>query len=344
MGNAAARRVNLGAAQALRGDLLAGDRLDHVRAGEEHRAVAGHDDEVGEGRRIHRAARAGAEDHRDLRDHARGHDIAHEDLAIGGQAAHPLLDARAAGIVQPDDRDATLQRQVLDAADLLRLHFGERAAEHGEVLGIHRHAAAVDLAEAGDDAVAGEALLVQAEIADLMRGQRAEFLERAVVEQQRQPLARGELATCMLLFDALAAAAQHGAAPHLAQHLQVVVRLARHRLAPVGLLLRLRHRLSRLPLRAARYRCGPSRVEPRPGCLRVSPAEHLTGINCCESRHAKPRQPAPTTSAPSTTARWCAARRSSAPRRSRAWPASGAAPRPARRHAPAGPARRGRPG
>ncbi len=57
-----------------------------------------------------------------------------------------------------------------------------------------------------------------------MRGQRAELLERAGVEQQRQALARRVLAARVLLFDALGAAAQHGAAAHLAQHLQVVGR------------------------------------------------------------------------------------------------------------------------
>ena len=85
-----------------------------------------------------------------------------------------------------------------------------------------------DLAEAGDDAVTREALFVQPEGADLVRGQRAEFLERTFVQQQGKPLARGELAARMLLLDAFAAAAQDGATAHLAQRLQVIVRLVGH--------------------------------------------------------------------------------------------------------------------
>ena len=69
---------------------------------------------------------------------------------------------------------------------------------------------------------------------DVVRGERAELLERAFVEQQREPLARGELAARVLLLDALLPAAQHRAAAHLAQHGQVFVRRPlRHRRLPV---------------------------------------------------------------------------------------------------------------
>ena len=54
--------------------LLAGDRLDHVGAGDEHvRGLLDHEDEVGHGRGVDGAARAGPHDHRDLRDHAGAH-------------------------------------------------------------------------------------------------------------------------------------------------------------------------------------------------------------------------------------------------------------------------------
>jgi hypothetical protein len=48
-----------------------------------------------------------------------------------------------------------------------------------------------------------------------MRGERAEFLERAFVEEQREPLARRELAARMLLLNAFLPTAEHGAAAHL---------------------------------------------------------------------------------------------------------------------------------
>ena len=221
--NAAAVHVHLGAAQALRRHVLAGHRLDHVGAGQEHRTAVGHDDEVGQRRRVDGAAGAGPEDQRDLRDHARGHHVAHEHLAVRGEAAHAFLDAGAPRVVEPDQRDAGLERQVLDAADLVRLHLRERPAEHREVLREHRDAPPADLAEARDQAVAEKALVGEPELRNVVRRQRAELLERALVQQQCQALAGGELAPRVLLLDPLPAPAQHRAPAHFAQRRQMVV-------------------------------------------------------------------------------------------------------------------------
>ena len=55
-------------AELLERDLLAGDRLHHVGAGDEHVAgLADHEDEVGHRRAVHGTAGARPEDHRDLR-------------------------------------------------------------------------------------------------------------------------------------------------------------------------------------------------------------------------------------------------------------------------------------
>ena len=122
--------VRHGAAQLLLGDVLVGDGLDHVGTGDEH--VAGlvhHEDEIGDGGRVDGAAGARAHDGGDLRDDAAGERVAQEDIGVAGEREHALLDARAAGIVQADDGRAGLQREVHDLADLLRVGFGERAAE-----------------------------------------------------------------------------------------------------------------------------------------------------------------------------------------------------------------------
>ena len=129
-------RVDLRAAEFLGGHGLVGDGLHHVRAGDEHVArVAHHEDEVGHRRRIDVAARAGAHDQRNLRDDAGGEHVALEHLAIAAERRDALLDARAAGVEQADDRGAVLDRHVLDLGDLLRMRFAERAAEDGEILG-----------------------------------------------------------------------------------------------------------------------------------------------------------------------------------------------------------------
>ena len=86
----------------------------------------------------------------------------------------------------------------------------ERAAEHGEVLGEHEHGAAVDRAPAGDHAVAGDLGLLHAEVDGAVLDEHVELLERALVEQQLDALARGELAALVLRLDARLAAAQRG--------------------------------------------------------------------------------------------------------------------------------------
>ena len=97
---------------------------------------------------------------------------------------------------------ARLHRHVLDLDDLLRVGFGQRAAEHREVLGEQIDRAAVDRAPAGDDAVAGDLLLLHAEIGGAVLDEHVELLERALVEQQLDALARGQLAALVLRLDA----------------------------------------------------------------------------------------------------------------------------------------------
>ena len=104
----------------------------------------------------------------------------------------------------------TLMAQVHDLADLCGVGFGERAAEDGEVLREDEDEAAVDAAVAGDEAVAGDALLVHAEVGGAVGDELVDLLEGAFVEQQVDALARGELAGFGLARAALGAAALFG--------------------------------------------------------------------------------------------------------------------------------------
>ena len=188
-------------AQLLELDLLARDRLDHVGAGDEHvRGLLHHEDEVRHGRGVHGAARAGPHDHRDLRDHAGALDVADEHVAVGAQRHDPLLDARAARVVDADDGAADPGRQVHHLHHLLAHHLAERAAEHGEVLREDGHGAAVDGAAAGHDGIAPRAVVEHAEVARSVANERVELLERARVEQLLDPLAGGQLAAGVLLL------------------------------------------------------------------------------------------------------------------------------------------------
>ena len=197
------------AAELFLGDVLVGHRLDHVRPGHEHVArPLHHDVEVGDRRRVDRAAGAGPHDGRDLRHHARGQRVAQEDVGVAAERHHPFLDARAARVVQADDGRAHAHRQVHDLADLGGVGLGERPAEHREVLreGVHRPA--VDPAVARHDAVARDELVLHAEIAAAVRHQLVELLERARVEQGLHALARRQLAGVVLALQPLLAAAE----------------------------------------------------------------------------------------------------------------------------------------
>ena len=202
-----------GAAELFGGDDLVGHGLHHVGAGDEHVArVAHHEDEIGHRRRIDVAAGARPHDHRNLRDDARGDDVAVEHLAITAERRDAFLDARAAGIEQADDRRPRPHRHVLDLDDLLRVGFRQRAAEHGKILGEDEDRAAVDGAPAGDDAVAGDLRLLHAEFGGAVLDEHVELLERALVHQQLDALARGQFAALVLRLDALLAAAAARAA------------------------------------------------------------------------------------------------------------------------------------
>ena len=122
-------------AELLLRDVLVRDGADDVGPGHEHVArVLHHDGEVGDRRRIDGAAGARAHDGGDLRDDARGERVAKKDVGVAGERQHAFLDARAAGIVEADDRRAHLHRQIHDLDDLRGVGLGERAAEDGEVL------------------------------------------------------------------------------------------------------------------------------------------------------------------------------------------------------------------
>ena len=183
-----------GAAELLELDVLAGDGLDHVGAGDEHvRGLVDHHGEVGDGGGVDGAAGARAHDQRDLRDDAGAQHVAAEDLAVQAERDHALLDAGAAGVVDADDRAAGLQGEVHDLDDLLAEDLAEAAAEDREVLGEHAHLAAVDGAVAGDHAVAVRALLVQAERAGAVAGERVESRRRSP-RRARPRCARGRSA------------------------------------------------------------------------------------------------------------------------------------------------------
>ena len=167
-------------------DLLA-ERLAHdARAGEEHRRVLGHQDQVGEGRRIGAASGRGAGDHRDLGDDPGQPDGVAEDAAVACERRGAFLHAGAARLHERDDWDPGTLCQLEHAHDRLGVELAERAAQVGAVLGVADDRAAVDRAGRAHDAVARDGALAEPR----GEGARAQDIERAGVAQRLQALER----------------------------------------------------------------------------------------------------------------------------------------------------------
>jgi len=143
------------AAQLLEADVLVSHRADHVGAGHEHiRCIFDHKYKVGQRRAVNRPTRARPHDHAELGNHAAGERVAQEDVRVAAQADDALLNPRSARIVQADDGRAILDRHIQDLADFLGMGFAQRAAHHGEILGVDVHQPPIDRAPARDHAVA----------------------------------------------------------------------------------------------------------------------------------------------------------------------------------------------
>ncbi len=209
IGHAAFSGVADGAAELFSGHVFVRHGFHHFRAGDEHvGAVLDHEDEVGHGGRVHRAAGAGTHDHADLRHHAAGHHVALEHVGIAAQRSHPFLNARAARVVQTNHRRTDLHRLIHHLADLLGVRLAQGATKHREVLAEHKHQAAVDHAVAGDHAIAGDLVFFHAKVDAAVFDEHVPLFERALVEQQLQALAGGELTLFVLRIDAFLATAQ----------------------------------------------------------------------------------------------------------------------------------------
>src|SRR5665648_648399 len=191
--------VRHAAAELLETDVLAGDRPDHVGAGDEHvRRAVSHHHEVRQRGAVYGPAGTGPQDQRDLGDDARRRDVAPEDLGELGERRDTLLDPCAAAVKDPDQRHACAQGEIHHLGDLLAVRLTERATEDREVLGAHAHLAPVDRAVPDDDAVPKDPLGVQPERGRVVPDEGVELDEAALVEQGRDPLAGGLLAPGVL--------------------------------------------------------------------------------------------------------------------------------------------------
>ena len=187
--------MHVRAAEILRRHHLAGRRLHQRRPAEKDRALLAHDDGLVRHRRhIGAARRARAHHDGDLRNAQRRHrrlivEDAAEMLAVGKDLGL-VRQVRAAGIDQIDARQPVLARDLLRAQMLLHRHRIIGAALDRRVVADDHAFAALDAADAGDDAGAVNRVVIHA-----VGGERRQFEKRrARIDQPQHPLARQQLA------------------------------------------------------------------------------------------------------------------------------------------------------
>ena len=221
MSHAAGAVVGHGATQLVHGDLFVSHRPDNVGTCDEHVAgILDHQNEVRDRRRIDCAAGAGPHDCRDLRNHTAGKGVAEEDVGIPGEADHPFLDARAAGIIQPDDRSSHLHGKVHDLTDLLGIRFAEAPAKDGEILCEDIDEPAVDAPVTGDHAISGNSLVRHAEIHAAVFHELVQLFETPFVHEKVHPFPRRELRGVVLPLAAFRTSALLSAAVQFLQLLE----------------------------------------------------------------------------------------------------------------------------
>ena len=186
--------VHLRAAEIFGRYLLSEHLLDDRGTGDEHLArTADHEDDIGQGWRVRADADARAHHRRELRHRAGGLAVRVEDAADRARDLEPLLDARAGGVPEPDDRQSERPRPVDRVRDLLAVGGAHGAGHDAPVLRVDVDRAALDAAVADDDAVPGPAPLGHTEVGDV-RERLGELLhERAAVAERLDTLACREL-------------------------------------------------------------------------------------------------------------------------------------------------------
>jgi hypothetical protein len=149
MSNAADLVMRCRSPKGLHTDILTGGCFNYQRSGNEHLAgISHHQDEVGQGRGINRAAGAGAHDHRNLRDHSGSNGIPEKDLAVSIKGVHAFLNAGSARVTNADYRGSDLHGHIENFTDFCSMNPSQGAADNGKVLGKDINPATCDSAVA----------------------------------------------------------------------------------------------------------------------------------------------------------------------------------------------------
>ena len=118
------------------------------------------------------------------------------------------MNARFARLVDAYYGRADSRRVVHHFADFARRHFRRRAANDGEVHCENEYLSTVNVAVAGDDAIAIESHTSEAESGGMVTHKRIDLVEAAGIEQFVDSFAGGELAFFVLRLNTSLATAK----------------------------------------------------------------------------------------------------------------------------------------
>ena len=206
--HARAVHLRLRTAEFLGAHIFSGHLLDDLRAGDEHACLARLDHEVSQRRTVGCSAGTWAADDGDLRNGSRELHVAVEDAGITVEAVDALLHARAAGVVDEDERSAGLERHDHHFDDLAAMHLSRSAAEHREVLAGQVNETTVDRRCSCHDAIRGQIFAGHSEVGGAMHRKDSDLFKAGLVDQRGNAFACRQFAGCVLLFDPIPAAAK----------------------------------------------------------------------------------------------------------------------------------------
>ena len=127
--------------------------------------------------------------------------------SVTGQRVDAFLNARAARIVDTDERNAHIEGIIHDLGDLAGVHEAQRTAGHGEVLCKYGDRLTADHTRTDDYAVSGKRFVLHPEITAVMLHENIVFMERVLVQQGDDTLTGREFPHRFLFLDGFGSAA-----------------------------------------------------------------------------------------------------------------------------------------
>ena len=161
-----------------------GNGFYHIGSGYKHVTfILNHKNKIGDSRRINRSTSGWPHDGRNLRNNTTGQGIPQENIRVSAQTHNPLLDTRAAGIVEPDNWHTNFHGNIHYFHNFARVSFGQATSQNGKILTEYHYRTAINGSETGDDPIRPKPFFVQAKFPKTMAYQHIHFLKAPLIQK-----------------------------------------------------------------------------------------------------------------------------------------------------------------